>query len=80
MTRFQITCAFLEHKQIPHLRFLDKSEYEELQQQLKSRFARIDPDPQFSEGKRYDLHNANLVCRNENLSPGDLLAVCLRTI
>jgi hypothetical protein len=80
MISFQITCGFLEHKQILHLRFLGKSEYEELQQQLKARFARIDPDPQLSECNRYDLHNANLVCRNENLSPGDLLAVCLRAL
>ena len=80
MSTFTITCDFLERKRVQHLRFLNRKEFDDLQRDLRSRFARIDPDPPLVASERYDLSNANLICGNENVNPGDLLAVCLRTL
>jgi hypothetical protein len=80
MPGFTVTCEFLEHKHVRHLRFLNRKAYDNLQRELKSRWARIDPDPPFVESAHYDLSNANLICGNENMNPGDLLAVCLRAL
>ncbi len=80
MSVFTITSGFLEHKQMLHLRFLTKKEYGQLQHELESRFARIDPDPPWVASMRYDLQDATVVCGNDNVNPGDLFAVCLRAV
>lgn len=80
MSIFTVNCDFLVRKQMDHLRFLDRTQYEQLQQQLETRCARIVPDPPFSWDERCDLQDVKLVCRNENINPADILAVCLRTL
>lgn len=80
MSIFTVNGDFLIDKKVNHLRFLDRTQYEQLQQQLGTRCARIVPDPPFSCDERCDLYDVKLVCRNENINPADVLAVCLRAL